>query len=670
MWIKGLSGSFFRGFPGTQEISAFHFQDTSGGFAQVSGPNGAQFKPYSAPYEAFGQTLISGEVTSATGQTLGYEVYSLDTKTSTVSLFADIAAGDGPSFFDFDKAFGGLGGDRYVVAVTGGIKAIPTVLRADGTWTHFATFFSGYDSFADARFVGRRGDAYLMIADANGENGGRLFEIDPVAGRYTQYGEFDRSVSGWSVSNVYQVEDRLFAQIYTSAYGRELWELKDGVWSLFDDHSPGGGYGSPSYAFTQNGEHYFTAVNDAYGRELYRLTEDGFSLAIDFVPGRGNGAALLRSFRLGEQIYVKSDDTDVIYRIDETGTIETVNGLGADERLPWPDIIVDFDTSGVRQYMNSDARGLAYAIRNGELVPLELPSSDVTLHGVQNGTLYASARSDGGLSLYALSESGDWVVIYTSDYSETDGHTARINSLSPIGGGQGGDVWWGDDSDETVTARAEGSTLLGRGGHDVLTGHEGADHLIGGVGRDSLSGGRGRDYLSGGNGHDQLSGNAGADTLLGQAGSDVLAGGFGRDLLRGGKGFDTLRAGAGHDTLKGGSHGDTLLGGAGRDRLFGEAGHDVLAGGFGADRLAGGRGNDVLSGGAGSDVFVFSRGRNGDDLVKDFEDGLDRLQFTGQSMADLSIEQQGDGARISWAGGSVVLEGVDADLLDSGDFLF
>ena len=94
MWIKGLSGSFFRGFPGTQEISAFHFQDTSGGFAQVSGPNGAQFKPYSAPYEAFGQTLISGEVTSATGQTLGYEVYSLDTKTSTVSLFSDIEAGD------------------------------------------------------------------------------------------------------------------------------------------------------------------------------------------------------------------------------------------------------------------------------------------------------------------------------------------------------------------------------------------------------------------------------------------------------------------------------------------------------------------------------------------------------------------------------------------------
>ena len=94
------------------------------------------------------------------------------------------------------------------------------------------------------------------------------------------------------------------------------------------------------------------------------------------------------------------------------------------------------------------------------------------------------------------------------------------------------------------------------------------------------------------------------NTLTGQSGNDLI---LGRD---------------GNDALIGGAGADILIGGRGRDDLRGGAGHDLLIGGDGNDRLDGGTGNDTLIGGAGADTFLFNGGQ---DLIADFEQGIDRI---------------------------------------------
>lgn len=165
-----------------------------------------------------------------------------------------------------------------------------------------------------------------------------------------------------------------------------------------------------------------------------------------------------------------------------------------------------------------------------------------------------------------------------------------------------------------------------------------------------------------------LRGGAAADTLRGGAGDDTLAGAGSGDRLRGAAGDDRLEGHAGEDRLIGGAGADRLAGGAGADRLSGNGGGDVLLGGAGSDVLTGGPGDDRLSGGAGADVFVFSRGA-GADVVTDFAPGLDRIRLPGGFDA-AEIEAAAGGARIVHGGGTILLEGVDAAALDSGDFLF
>ncbi|GMG83907.1 hypothetical protein LNKW23_31210 [Paralimibaculum aggregatum] len=103
------------------------------------------------------------------------------------------------------------------------------------------------------------------------------------------------------------------------------------------------------------------------------------------------------------------------------------------------------------------------------------------------------------------------------------------------------------------------------------------------------------------------------------------------------------------DNLLVGSTGrDLILGEGGDDTLEGSAGDDQLEGGDGADRLDGGAGDDLLYGGAGADVFVFVEG--GDDVIADFEAGIDSLE----------IGFEIDAGMLAFEGGNVVLQ-IDED---------
>lgn len=150
--------------------------------------------------------------------------------------------------------------------------------------------------------------------------------------------------------------------------------------------------------------------------------------------------------------------------------------------------------------------------------------------------------------------------------------------------------------------------------------------------------------------------------------------------IRGTNAQDTLIGDDQANNLVGLGNADDIHGGGGADRLFGNVGSDKLYGDAGDDVINGGDGYDQLWGGAGADKFVFVDYDTRSDLVRDYQDGLDKLdisQWGADSIDDLTIvglsagrvkvmsddgslsfELRGDGAAV-----------LVADL-DNGDFIF
>ena len=246
----------------------------------------------------------------------------------------------------------------------------------------------------------------------------------------------------------------------------------------------------------------------------------------------------------------------------------------------------------------------------------------------------------------------------------------------------------GTDDAEVIRGSNDAEMIVGVGGSDTLMGEGGGDVLEGGDGDDMIIGGAGGDVLAGGVDNDTLQGGAGADSMLGGADEDIITGGGGRDTLEGGGGKDKLRGDGGKDALygddgadilRGGGGGDTLEGGDGRDKLVGNGGKDALFGGDGADKLRGGGANDTLDGGIGKDVLFGGAGRDlfvfgdaqGQDLVRDFRNGQDKLMFEGaSSFADLSFKSQGAHTIVSFGSIDALIRQTSRSELDQSDFVF
>jgi Ca2+-binding RTX toxin-like protein len=139
---------------------------------------------------------------------------------------------------------------------------------------------------------------------------------------------------------------------------------------------------------------------------------------------------------------------------------------------------------------------------------------------------------------------------------------------------------------------------------------------------------------------------------------------------------------SGNDKLIGTAASEEILGFAGNDRIFGRGGNDLLRGGDGDDKLFGGSGNDrlrgdhgddTLTGGAGHDRFIFNL-EGGTDTVKDYQDEIDRLDFTNFHLAGFDdlmshAAQVGANTVFTMAGGeTIILENVLISVLDAGDF--
>ena len=145
---------------------------------------------------------------------------------------------------------------------------------------------------------------------------------------------------------------------------------------------------------------------------------------------------------------------------------------------------------------------------------------------------------------------------------------------------------------------------------------------------------------------------------------NIIDGTNGKDNLVGTDGADQIEGLNGKDTLDGGAENDTLLGGKGKDSLVGGAGNDSLIGGNGKDILNGGVGRDILTGGEGKDTFVIASG-NGEDIITDFELGVDRLSLIELEFRDLSFAENA-----IYAGDEVlaILAEIDTENLTAKDF--
>lgn len=177
---------------------------------------------------------------------------------------------------------------------------------------------------------------------------------------------------------------------------------------------------------------------------------------------------------------------------------------------------------------------------------------------------------------------------------------------------------------------------------------------IGSARSDVFVGGDARDYLWGMGGNDSLAGGTQDDNLFGGEGNDVITGGVDADMLMGG---------SGNDQLYGGMDSDGLMGGEGDDYLDEGQGHGDLDGGAGDDTLVGGRG---------ADAFMIMPG-NGNDVIRDFTAGpgmFDHLAIKDLHWSDLSFMELVEGVKISFTGGSALLQGVFLRDLAQDDFMF
>lgn len=304
-------------------------------------------------------------------------------------------------------------------------------------------------------------------------------------------------------------------------------------------------------------------------------------------------------------------------------------------------------------------------------------------------------------------------------YADTIAHNSSMKAIIAYGG-DGNDIYYASEAHDSFDGgngidtisyeNARGFVRVNLHTGDIIDRYSASDRpyddrvynvedVVASNYEDEVIGNPQDNFIDGLDGRDVLKGGAGNDTIFGGGHDDTLEGGAGDDQLHGGLSDDKLLGGSGNDTLYGGHRNDTLSGDRGNDMLYGGTGDDGLYGGAGNDTLVGESGNNVLGGGAGSDVFISGVGDDsmadvdevdgvdlyvfnltnagcGRDNILDFQDGVDKLKFTGivDGMDDLTISSKNGWARISINDldaetNYIAIKGA-AGLIDANDFIF
>jgi Ca2+-binding RTX toxin-like protein len=353
---------------------------------------------------------------------------------------------------------------------------------------------------------------------------------------------------------------------------------------------------------------------------------------------------------------------------------------------------------------------------------------DVLIGGLGGDIL----NGDSGIDIASYENATTAIYVVFADLGGSGGEAAGDSFISIEGlrGSIYNDILGMDGTANFIFGGIGDDKMFGEGGNDVLDGGLGADLFNGGSGTDTASyqsaytgdiyllagdfgnaygDGRGdsyvsieniigssfRDIIGIGEGDNKVEGRGGNDWLWGQGGNDILVGGTGGDLLDGGTGNDTASyedAFPQEATISGiylffgdlGSAtgeaaGDSFLSienitGTAYDDIIGwDSGNNVINGGAGNDRLFGGAGNDTLIGGAGNDRYAYTGAGFGNDIITNFEDGADRIDFSsyaGASFANLLITAATGGVSVTFGTDTIFLGGVALGQISAADFLF
>jgi serralysin len=113
------------------------------------------------------------------------------------------------------------------------------------------------------------------------------------------------------------------------------------------------------------------------------------------------------------------------------------------------------------------------------------------------------------------------------------------------------------------------------------------------------------------------------------------------------------------------------------ENVIGSQSNDLIFGDQGDNKITGYLGDDTMKGSGGRDVFHFelSGGTNvGNDIIVDFEIGVDRISLGGglhADLSDLNPQQVGADTLLDLGPGMrLTLQHVNAALLTNNDFIF
>jgi Ca2+-binding RTX toxin-like protein len=334
--------------------------------------------------------------------------------------------------------------------------------------------------------------------------------------------------------------------------------------------------------------------------------------------------------------------------------------------------------------------------------------------GAGNDVLFGQGGADtliGGAGFdtasYATATSGIYAFIGDWGSFTGDAQGDTYFSIEAITGTNFNDIIGMDDFANTLAGGAGDDILYGEGGGDRLFGNAGFDtvsyafapsgvyvlfadlgnatgdaagdsefssieSIVGSAFDDTIGMGDFNDTLAGGGGNDVLLGNGGGDKFFGNDGFDTVSYAlaqsgvyvFFADLgnatgdARGDSEFSSIESIVGsafNDIIGMGDFSDTIFGGAGNDILLGMGG------------------NDTLWGGAGNDFFAYTNTGFGADTIRDFQDGLDRIDFSrvaGVNFASLAITSVAGGVQVGLGASSILIAGASVSQISAADFLF
>lgn len=263
------------------------------------------------------------------------------------------------------------------------------------------------------------------------------------------------------------------------------------------------------------------------------------------------------------------------------------------------------DELGITQ-INLDAKVVENDVRQGNRV---LAKGSFVINGATREMLAVNFVSDPVSSTFIDEAKGRRIVSQIAGVSITaySSHDADGTSLDATALGVAN--LYGGAGDDTLTARASGSWLVGGGGSNTYVGGAGDDVFVISAGDDpaNIKGNGGRDTAL-------IVGDKAVTLNMAQAGLTIAQAGRGDDVILSGGGAGVfIKGGSGNATLIGGGGTDVLMGGSGHNTIIGGSGQALIHAGPQGDLIYASKGGSIIHAGGGADVI---HGREGDDVIE------------------------------------------------------